>query len=149
VRNGRDRNSYRSLADTHGLALFGQSNFLGNMPQRFRDYGIPTKKLPMRERKREKERVGGREGRKERERANYAFLVAECAPLARGEFPAPFWSFQSVTLISDDFPYLSLSRLKLHSPPCDGGQLSMFESAQPPSGLAGWFALREFVQQHP
>lgn len=27
MRNGRDRNSYRSLADTHGLALFGQSNF--------------------------------------------------------------------------------------------------------------------------
>jgi len=132
---------YRSLADTHGLALFGQSNFSENMPQRFRDYGIPTKKLPTR----------GWEGRgrgeRERERENRAFLVVECASLARGEFPAPFRSFQSVTFISGDFPYLSLSRLKLRSPPCDGSivDVRIHATALRATGLAGWFALREFL----
>lgn len=50
-------------------------------------------------------------------------LLRRCAR-ARANFrsprPARSRPFQSVTLISGDFPYLSLSRLKLRSPPCDG-----------------------------
>lgn len=105
MRNGRDRNSYRSLADTHSLGIVRPIKLLGGYATAISGLWNSREEAPD-------------EG--ERERDPSVSLVAKCAPLARGEFPASSRPFQSVTLISGDFPYLSLSRLKLRSPPCDG-----------------------------
>jgi len=136
VQNGRDRNSYIDHLPTR-TAWHCSANQTSRRICRS-DFGIMG--FQRRSFRREGEKGGGGERERERERENRAFLVVECASLARGEFPAPFRSFQSVTFISGDFPYLSLSRLKLRSsPPCDGSivDVRIHATALRATGLAG------------